>query len=84
MRIVLVSAIIASALSACSSAPGANQVLLDHQPGGAFSGKAGTGWSDQELRSNAFGVLCGGGLKVMDLEIERDAKGNAAFNGKCG
>ena len=84
MRFILFSAIVASALSACSSAPGANQVVLDHQPGGAFSGKAGTGWSDQELRSNAFGVLCDGGLKVMDLEIKRDAKGNAAFNGKCG
>ena len=70
-------------LAACGgSAPASNQLNVDQTSTG-FSGTAGSDWSDEELRSNAFGALCNGDQQVVNLQIVRDADGVARFSGNC-
>ncbi|WP_170416993.1 hypothetical protein [Ruegeria atlantica] len=59
-----------------------NKLTIDHRADG-FKGKAGAGWTNEDLQKNAFGALCSGGLKVADLQIQRNKKGVAKFTGKC-
>jgi hypothetical protein len=82
MRAVLMFGASMIVLTACSSGTSEGQVSVSYD-NGAFSGKAGSNWSDEELRSNSFGVLCGEDGKVADLAISRDSKGVATISGKC-
>lgn len=77
-------AIVFLALSAACASAGAkdNQLSVSHR-GDGFKGKAGAGWSDADLQSNAFAALCPKGQAVTDLKIERNRKGVAAFTGRC-
>ncbi len=59
-----------------------NELNISHKSG-EFTGKAGVGWTDSQLKKNAFGALCPDGQKVAELHIARDSKGVAKFTGKC-
>ena len=82
MRAVLMFGASVFVLTACSSGTSEGQVSVSYD-NGAFSGKAGSNWSDEELRNNSFGILCGKDGKVTDLVISRDDKGVATISGKC-
>lgn len=82
MRSVLMLGFSVFVLASCSTGTSDGEVNLTFK-GGSFSGKAGSNWTDQELRDNAFGVLCDGDRKVADLTISRDANGTATISGKC-
>lgn len=71
----------AALLAACSSTPDPEALVLNRE-GGSFSGKAGANWTDEDLRSNAFRVLCPTDETVTDLEITR-TDGAAEFTGRC-
>ena len=65
-----------------NAAPKPNELNVSHK-GNAFQGQAGSGWSDEELKSNAFGSICSGGKKVATIKISRNQKGTAKFQGTC-
>ncbi|THD76063.1 hypothetical protein E7681_06365 [Thalassobius vesicularis] len=78
------SAILILFLSASAAFAGTkpNFLSVNYNADG-FSGKAGSDWTDADLKSNAFGALCPNGQKVKDLKITRDDKGVAKFTGRC-
>ena len=69
-------------LAACATGPDANaiNVTLD---GNQFTGEAGSDWTEEEIQSNSFGVVCTEGETVADLAFSRDASGVATFSGRC-
>ncbi|WP_299024669.1 hypothetical protein [uncultured Sulfitobacter sp.] len=69
-------------LAACGSATSPNELAFTTKDG-LSSGRAGAEWSDNDLRSNAFGALCRQGQKVTDLKITRAADGTAEFTFRC-
>ncbi|PRY93456.1 hypothetical protein BCF33_2324 [Hasllibacter halocynthiae] len=74
-------------LAACAGGgggPAPNEMNVTQSGGGTFSGVAGSGWTDEELRENAFGVLCPAGRPVTELSVERAPDGSARFGGRCG
>jgi hypothetical protein len=78
------TAVVALVLSAVVAQAGTklNSMSVSHN-GDAFEGNAGSDWTDKDLQSNSFAVLCPQGQKVVDLQITRDAKGVAKFSGRC-
>ena len=51
--------------------------------GNQVTGSVGSAWSDAELASNAYGVLCGPGETVSDLAIQRRPDGSASVSATC-
>jgi hypothetical protein len=58
-----------------------SRITLSYRDG-AFTGRVGPAWSDEELRANKFGVFCQG-QTVENLVIERQSDGTAKVSGKC-
>ena len=54
-----------------------------NRDGNQVTGSVGSAWSDAELASNAYGVLCGPGETVSDLAIQRRPDGSAAVSATC-
>lgn len=70
-------------LSACSSGPGENQVVSNRK-GDMVEGDVGANWSNEELQTNAYGVICDGPNEtVKDLQITQDANGNRSYTARC-
>ncbi len=46
-------------LAACDGAPASNELQLDNDGNGRFSGSAGADWSAQEIRTYASNQICG-------------------------
>jgi hypothetical protein len=71
------------ALSACGGAP-SGDALNNYRDGAKVKGTAGANWTEAEIRSNAFGVVCSGdGEKVTDLVVEKDSEGTIKFSATC-
>lgn len=81
--------------AACSSEPvrsvevekpatsGKDDFLSVSFKGAAFTGKAGKGWSDADLKGNQFGAVCRANTKVASIAIDRKADGSSSFSGVC-
>ena len=83
MRGFSLGLIVLAMLTGCG-ASGSDPAKLDLvKKNGQFSGTAGANWSDEELRSNAYGVLCAKNQKVVNLKIARDSDGTATISGNC-
>jgi len=66
-------------LAACGGAPASNELRLDNDGNGRFSGNAGFGWTASEIQAHVQGQ-CGGpvtGFSVRTLE------GGQVFSGQC-
>lgn len=57
---LLVVSSLALALAGCGGAPAANEVRVDNDGGGKFSGSAGMEWSQEEISKNVGDMICGG------------------------
>lgn len=70
---LLVVSSVALALAGCGGAPAANEVRVDNDGGGKFSGSAGMQWTEQELRAEVGDQVCGGtaprefSLRALDV-----------------
>lgn len=73
------------ALAACDASStgslAANELSVNYE-GDNFAGIAGAGWSDEDLRDNAFGAVCGD-RNVTAISITRNSSGGAEFTGTC-
>ncbi|MDP2581436.1 hypothetical protein Q8W37_15980 [Shimia thalassica] len=82
MKKVIIPLMAVGFVAACGGAPSNNQMTVDRD-GANFSGTAGSDWTDQDLRTNAFAALCPKDQKVANLIVSRDEKGVAKFSGTC-
>jgi len=73
-------------LTACgfAVAPASDDYMSITRDEAAFSGTAGAGWSDQDIRDNRRDVLCADGQTIEGLKITRQPDGSATFSGRCG
>jgi hypothetical protein len=71
---------ICTLLSACGGAPASNEIRIDNDGNGRFSGSAGVGVTDIEIKSF---VDCGPNLAVTTFS-RRALSGSTIFNGQCG
>ena len=63
---------------------GANGLRIVNRDGNIVTGTAGAGWTDDELKNNPFGAICGGsGEVVSEIKISRSANGSARFAATC-
>ncbi|WP_299843221.1 hypothetical protein [uncultured Paracoccus sp.] len=69
-------------LAACSGdAPASNELQLENDGGGKFSGKAGPEWTGAELKREAATSVCGGAEPAtFKLTSKKDVW---SFKGKC-
>ncbi|UZD91159.1 hypothetical protein [Cognatishimia activa] len=76
--------LVALLLAATSVQAGSKDNMLNVSHHGAeFKGKAGPGWTNEDLQNNAFGALCPKGTRVTNLQITRNKKGVGKFTGTC-
>ena len=54
------AALTISVLASCGGPIAPNEIQIDNDGGGRFSGHAGEGWTAEELRDQVAGVVCGG------------------------
>ena len=59
MRVLPCLALTAT-LAACGTAPALNELHLENDGGGRFSGKAGPEWTGTELKQEVATAICGG------------------------
>lgn len=69
------------ALAGCVSGPASNELNIDNDGNGRFSGHAGPDWSEAELRQMVGAQVCGGALpRDFNLQV---LSGNWLFSGTC-
>jgi hypothetical protein len=49
----------------------------------SFSGTAGSAWTEEDLRSDKNGGICGADHSLRDLNVSRQENGTLAFTGRC-
>ncbi len=75
------AAVVLLSLVACNGAPAGNELNIDNDGGGRFSGHAGMDWTSDELRAQIGGQVCGGTPpRQFDLRV---LSGSWLFNGSC-
>lgn len=68
-------------LAACVSEPAGNQINIDNDGGGKFSGHAGMEWSEEEISKMIGGQVCGGPApKNFNIRV---LSGSWLFSGSC-
>lgn len=87
MRLTITSIVIIAALAACAptsslTTVSGGEATLNSRADASFTGQDGPAWTDDELRNNAFRVLCQIGTPT-DLVITRRDDGSASFSGWC-
>ena len=80
MRKVLSGAVIALSLTGCSSVEPSATIQRN---GDLVTGTVSSAYSDDELKENAFGVLCLPGETVTDLFITRNEDRSARVSARC-
>lgn len=70
-------------LTACGGAPASNETRIDNDGNGRFSGSAGVGVTDAEIRSSVETVVCSTGQSVQVFS-RRALSGSTIFSGQCG
>ena len=74
------------ALAACA-APMAGAIHPDaieaDRRGDVVTGRVGANWSEENLRENAFGAVCGTSGVVESLSLTRRGNGSATFRARC-
>ena len=69
------------ALGACVGGPALNEINIDNDGGGSFSGNAGMDWTQEELQRMVGVQVCGGATpRRFDLRV---LSGNWLFSGNC-
>lgn len=67
--------------SACVAGPASNELNIDNDGGGRFSGHAGPDWTEAELRQMVGAQVCGGAApRQFTLRV---LSGNWLFSGTC-
>jgi hypothetical protein len=67
--------------SACVAGPASNELNIDNDGGGRFSGHAGPDWTEAELRQMVGAQVCGGASpRQFNLRV---LSGNWLFSGTC-
>ncbi len=84
MRILYAALLSMTIVSACGGTPDENSLFVNFGDNGAFTGKAGSNWSEDELRQNSGRSVCGANGKLLSMAFERGADGIAKFSGECG
>jgi hypothetical protein len=52
--------------------------------GNMVTGTAGPAWTEEELRNNAFGVVCGRpNERILKIDLARTADGGSTFSAEC-
>ncbi len=83
MRVTSLLAVVSaiSVLAGCVAGPAGNQLQIDNDGGGKFSGHAGMDWSEEELKKAVGGMVCGGAVP-KDFYL-RVLSGSWLFSGSC-
>jgi hypothetical protein len=69
------------ALAGCVGVPTGNEMNIDNDGGGKFSGHAGMNWSGEEVQKMVGGQVCGGSQpRNFDLKV---MSGFWLFHGTC-
>lgn len=84
MRIFYATLLSITVVSACGGTPDENSLFVNFGDDGAFTGKAGSNWSEAELRQNSGRSVCGADAKLLSMIFERGSDGIAKFSGECG
>ena len=73
------------ALSACGGAPASNELQIDNDGYGRFSGSAGSAWTADEIRRHAQNSICGYNQYVANFSVRSlpSAPGYLIFSGQC-
>lgn len=80
MRTLMTGAVAALSLMGCS---GGEPSATMQRNGDLVTGTVSSAFSDNELRENAFGVLCLPEETVTDLFITRNEDGSARVSARC-
>ncbi|MBY6134616.1 hypothetical protein KUV61_02160 [Nocardioides marinus] len=71
-------------LAACGGAPASNELRFNYDGNGRFSGGAGAGWTEQEIRSHAANTLCGNRpVAEFQVSVLPTAPDYKIFSGRC-
>lgn len=71
-------------LVACGGPPASNELQLDKDGDGGFSGRAGSDWTAGQIRTQISGDACGTG-SIVDFRVSvlPSAPGYTIFSGRC-
>ena len=71
-------------LTACGGAPASNELQLDNDGNGRFSGSAGADWSAQEIQTQVSNQICGNGpVGQFNVSVLPSAPEFKIFSGAC-
>lgn len=68
-------------LAGCGGAPAGNEMQIDNDGGGKFSGHAGKDWSEQDIRKMVASDICkGADPRQFTPQV---VSGSTVFSGSC-
>ncbi|WP_027258626.1 hypothetical protein [Leisingera aquimarina] len=71
-------------LAACGGVPASNELQLDNDGNGRFSGVAGADWTAQEIRTHVSGMICSNGpVGELRFSMLPSAPEYTIFSGSC-